>query len=212
MLRVLIAAIGLSWMALPALAGPLPVPPAPAGEVRPDQEVVTELSSLPAGAREFELFLLPEDGTRRLIRLSAECDVREQGVLWRMPKIEARTARLVLRVGRQEAEWESEPSAAFAVAPLGGQELARVREGRSEAGYPMKATPLRRTSTFGDAPRRAEISAGGELAGGAETSSAPLVGTPRSAHVARATTCEHGAEFTAPTTSAPAPAFIPLRN
>jgi hypothetical protein len=73
-------------------------------------------------------------GANRLDRLRLELPAGAREVRWRMPAVAARRARLVLRAGGEGGEWESAPSAPFALAALPEGELSRVLQGRSEAG------------------------------------------------------------------------------
>ncbi len=99
--------------------------------VREGAEYETVVAGLPAGIEEFELFLLVEDGPGRLVRLTAEREGGGGAVRWRMPRVGADRARLVLRAGGRFGETESEPSAAFAIEagePLGQAELLRAKD------------------------------------------------------------------------------------
>lgn len=91
-----VAFAGPAWAA--SFAPPLP----PAGATPPGAVVVTALPELPAGAYEFELFLVPDAGAP--IRVSAELPAGAREVHWRMPAVAARGARLVLRAGGEHAE------------------------------------------------------------------------------------------------------------
>lgn len=93
----------------------IPAPTAPTVAVHADQEVTTELAPLPGGVQEVELVLVLEDG-RRHVRVSPETHALGGRVTWRVPRIRATSARLVLRAGGDAGEWESAPSAEFRIA------------------------------------------------------------------------------------------------
>lgn len=99
----------------PSGAVRLPAPPAPDQAVRAGDEVVTIVPALPAGAREFELLLVPESGAE--IQVSPELPAGVHEVRWRVPRTAARSARLVLRAGGEQAEWESPASESFELVP-----------------------------------------------------------------------------------------------
>jgi hypothetical protein len=193
-----------------ALAAPFAPPAPPAGVVRPGTVVVTRLPALPIGAEEFELFLVPDSGSP--IRVSAELPAGAREVHWRMPAVAARHARLVLRAGGEHAEWESAPSAPFALAALPASELARVLRGRSEAGGHVESSAGAADSGLRAAPEAPSLAPGASLACVAEPSPPPIAApgengvarrdaAPCDAHPA----CTHRARSNSP-------AFKPLRN
>lgn len=95
-------------------AAALPAPAPPAGGIRAGDEVVTCVPRLPDGATEFELVLLPDQGPTIQVCPETPAGVRE--VRWRMPRLSVPRARLVLRAGGENVEWESPASAAFDLA------------------------------------------------------------------------------------------------
>ena len=124
---LLLAATAWSAPRIPAVA-----PPAVA---RPGAEYETALPALPAGVEECELFLLPEDGSGRAIRLTAEREAGEGPLRWRMPRIGAARARLVLRAGGRFGESESEISASFAIEAAAASGRAEVLRGAGELAW-----------------------------------------------------------------------------
>jgi hypothetical protein len=119
-------------LAAAAWSAPRIDPLVPPSTVRAGCEYETLVPALPAGVEEFELFLLPEDGSGRAIRLTPEREAADGPLRWRMPRIEAARARLVLRAGGRFGETESEPSALFAIEPAGSRELAEILRGEDE--------------------------------------------------------------------------------
>lgn len=122
----------------------------PPDRVRAGGWYETAIPKLPVAVEELELFLLPEDGSGRLLRLTPEREVHEGVLRWRMPRIRARSARLVLRAGGRFGETESEPSAAFTVVDPVAHRPAEVLRGTDEltwhfgepaAGAPALSSP-----------------------------------------------------------------------
>lgn len=93
----------------------LPSPVPPAGSVRPGDEVLTRIPTLPDAATEFEFVLVPDEGP--VIQVCPETPAGVREVRWRVPRMAARRARLVLRAGGEGREWESPCSAAFDIEP-----------------------------------------------------------------------------------------------
>ena len=207
-----VALLATALLAAPAAAAVrLPAPDPPAHAIRTGELVVTALPELPEGADEVELYLVPESGAPR-IRVSPERDAAEGRIVWRMPALSARRARLVLRAGGANAEGEPRASAAFDAAPPGEGELARALAGRSEAGFVLPA---------------GGAAAGPALASGGGPSLLPDPAAPRAAEDAPAPTLSaaapaagRGAPFPrAAARALPAgtplpatPAQVPLRN
>jgi hypothetical protein len=119
----------------------IPAPSAPAGCVQPGAEMTTVLGPLPASIHEVELYLVTDDG-ERFLRVSSETEARSGRIHWRMPRIHARSARLVLRAGSEHGEWESAPSAEFTVID-GAKDAASLRAaaiaGRLDESSPLAA-------------------------------------------------------------------------
>jgi hypothetical protein len=209
-LATLLALLALVAGSSRALAAPFAPPAPPAGVVQPGAMVVTALPPLPAGAREFELFLLPDSGTP--IRVSAELPAGAREVRWRMPAVAAGHARLVLRAGGEHFELESAPSASFALARLPADELLRVLRGRSEAGARIESCAGAAATGLSAAANAPSLSPGSSLAYVAERSPAPIPAPGESA-VARMDAATRDAR-PANTLHARSntPAFTPLRN
>jgi len=188
------------------LAPPVP----PAGLVPVGAFVVTELPPLPQGAYEFELFLVPDAGAP--VRVSSELPAGAREVRWRMPAVAARSARLVLRAGGDGAEWESAPSAPFALAELPAGELGRILGGRSEAGTELESSAGAAGAGLSATPDAPSLSSSMTVGSDAESSPGPLGAPDEDAHM------KHDARMTCarPTsalrTRSNSPARTPLRN
>ena len=178
----LFALVAALLIARGAGAASLPAPPAPTAPVPPGAVVVTAAPTLPAGVEEFELLLVPESGPA--IRVSAETRAGTRAIRWRMPAVASRRARLVWRVGGEQGEWESEPSAAFELAPLPEGERDRVLQGRSEAGVAIESAPGASVARFGVSTPPPVFSCGGEPAGAVESTAPPLA-LPRAVSLRR---------------------------
>jgi len=167
--RLLALLLPLMLLAPAAFAAELAAPLPPAGVVRSGDIVETRVEAIPAGTREFELFVLLDSG--QLVRVSAERDAREGRIVWRMPKLAARSARLVLRTGGAHGERESAPSPAFAIAAPEPSELAALRQGRSEAGHLLETPATGATSEWSTRPDHAELVMGRVVAPAVEAPS-----------------------------------------
>ena len=210
LLAALLVSLALVAGAGHAGAAPFAPPVSPAGVVPVGALVVTELPPLPAGAYEFELFLVPDAGAP--VRVSAELPAGAREVRWRMPAVAARSARLVLRAGGDGAEWESAPSAPFALAELPVGELSRILGGRSEAGAELESSARAAGAGLSATPDEPSISPGATL-GCAVESTPPLLDAPATQAVARqdeAVRC--GRPACAIRVRSNTPAFKPLRN
>jgi hypothetical protein len=218
--RVLLTALALLASLLlahprAAAADPrIPAPSAPAGIVAAGTELTTVLGPLPAGIHEVELYLVTDDG-ERFLRVSSETEARSGEIHWRMPRIHAHTARLVLRAGSEHGEWESAPSAEFTVsdgAKDAAGQLAAAIAGRLDDSSPLAAKdtlPCGWRSTRGDA----ELQTACVLDGAAEaprTRDADL--PPVSAVVVRVIIRRTTAiPSSAPSTLDSSPSQVPLR-
>jgi len=210
----LLAVLAAALLALPAgraMAAPVLAPPVPPSAViAPGEMVVTPVPALPADAEEFELILVPESGAP--IHVTAERRVGAREVRWRMPAVAARSARLVLRAGDEHEEWESAPSAPFALAGLPASELPRLLGGRSEAGVALESSAGAAAPGFGVAPDAPSLEPGSSPACVAAPESSPIA-APGENTLARGDAASRIAR------PAPAfhhrtrtPAFRPLRN
>lgn len=130
---------GLAWSA------PWIAPVAAPALVREGADYETVVPTLPAGIDEFELFLLIEDGPRRLVRLAPEREGRGGTVRWRMPRVGASRGRLVLRAGGRLSESESAPSEPFEIVRERQPRRAEVLRAREQIedlfGEPVAAAP-----------------------------------------------------------------------
>lgn len=116
-----------------------PAPPIPAVEAparaRPGGRYETTIPALPASVDECELFLLPDDGSGRMIQLTPEGEADEGPLRWTMPAVRATRARLVLRAGGRFREGESPPSAWFPVEAAPAPDRAEVLRGEHELAW-----------------------------------------------------------------------------
>lgn len=147
-LAALIVALGLLLAGVATSAPRIPAVTAPAS-VRVGEEIVTALPDLPAGVDECELFVVLEDGSNRAIRVSPEHEADEGPIRWRMPRVPAGPARLVLRAGGRFGETESAPSAVFAIESPAAERTELLRGatelawhfGEETAGEPAALVP-----------------------------------------------------------------------
>lgn len=107
---VAILLTGLLCLTLASRAGAFPGISSP-GTVTGGESVRTVVPKLPAGAREFELELVLDDGSERAV--SPELPAGVTVVTWRVPNVPVRGARLRLRVGGEHWERELALSNAF---------------------------------------------------------------------------------------------------
>jgi hypothetical protein len=107
----------------------------PPASVRAGAEYETAVPDLPAGVEEFELFLVPDDGSGRALRLTAEREAGDGPLRWRMPRVAASRARLVLRAGGRFGETESEASAPFAIEAPHAIERSELLRGADELAW-----------------------------------------------------------------------------
>jgi hypothetical protein len=207
-LATLLVAAACALLSLPATAAAMAPPAAPAARVVPGAMVVTAVPVLPPGAREFELLLLPDSGPA--IRVSPETPAGAREIRWRVPRLIAHRLRLVLRAGGENMEWESAPSAPFALAPPAAGELGRLIAGRSEAGYRIER-PGAPPSGLSSAADRDEIVAASTPPRAIQAPSAPGVAQ----RTAALFDCLRGrlahAAPRASRTTLRSPAFTPLR-
>jgi hypothetical protein len=209
-LAILLASSAALLASRPAAATPgIPAPAAPQFAARPGEEIVTTIPGLPAGAREFELVLLPDGGAP--IQVSPETPAGVRTVRWRMPRTYAGHARLELRSGGEREEWSSEPSAPFALAPMPPAEFARLVAGAAET----RAWPERVRSAcaaLDAASGREEVFRAGAAVRAAEPPPAPALELPSPSGK---TIVAAGESRPAPpirSNQSQAPSFRPLRN
>lgn len=200
---LLLAAFAQAAPRIPAVAAP--------ALVRVGERYETALPDLPEDARECELFLLPEDGSGRMIQLTPEREVEEGPLTWRMPRVHATRARLVLRAGGRFGEAESPPSEPFTVVTPRPPSRAEVLRGRAQLawhfGEPASSGPasLRPpgSAAFGIARRSPPA---------APPPHAPAAELPaRTRHASALLALAAGPDPSAPHPSR-RPAFVPLRN
>jgi hypothetical protein len=86
------------------------------GTLRAGGTARIEWRGLPADVEEMEL-LLSVEGRELPIRVTAQLAARTGVLLWRVPNVPARRARLTIRFGSEGEEYLAEPSAPFAILP-----------------------------------------------------------------------------------------------
>ena len=208
-LAPLLAALGLLLAAAAWSAPRIPAVTAPA-TVRHGEEYVTALPELPADVEECELILLLEDGSHRAIRLTPEREVFEGPLRWRMPRVSATRARLVLRAGGEFGEAESAPSEAFTIegpAPSRDQVLRGDTElawhfGQGAAAAPAALLPPGATTIA--------ASSGAIVAVEPQRDAGPEAPAPTAFTLAATDT--HSTTTPGARTRSRRPTFVPLRN
>jgi hypothetical protein len=100
------------------------VPPA-FGTVRAGETARIEWQGLPRGVEELEL-LLTIEGRALPIRVTPQLIARTGVILWRVPNLPSRRARLAVRYGLDGEEIEGEPGAAFEILPAAGEPPATL--------------------------------------------------------------------------------------
>lgn len=198
------------FVPISARAFVVPAPAAPREIVHAGERMQTALPVLPAGLAEVELFLAPDDGSGRLIRLTAESDARSNTLRWRMPEVAAASGRLVLRAGGADRELESAPSERFAIAHAPASEAARLREGRSGYGWSLlPATGAARAITA--PPGAAGFELGGRGTVATLDSRAPVARSPERISSRFEASVLPTSEIRCRSPRSNAPAFVPMR-
>ena len=113
------------------------------GTARGGEVTAAEWKGLPAGVDELEL-LLSVEGRELPVRLTPQLSPQPGLVLWRVPNIPSRRARLRLRFGLEGDEIESASSAEFEILPAENEPPAALAfhdgewwvENASAAGFP----------------------------------------------------------------------------
>ena len=200
-------------VAVPAVASAAPIIPAvaPPPLARIGETYVTQLPGLPAGVEECELFLLPDDGSGRMIQLTPEREADEGPLRWRMPRVRAKSARLVLRAGGRFGETESAPSAPFEIAAEAPPERAEILRGEDELAWHFGGPDHTGDASL-QSPGGATIGAAHNLSFAAEPPRGPVAELPARIHsVAGVAIAAVGLDGSAPLRSR-RPAFVPMRN
>jgi hypothetical protein len=95
------------------------------GTVRAGETATIEWRGLPSGVEELEL-LLTIEGRELPIRMTPRLAAQAGLLLWRVPNLPSRRARLAIRYGVNGEEIETEPGAAFEILPAKGEPLAAL--------------------------------------------------------------------------------------
>jgi len=193
--------------------GPTPRIPAvaPPASARVGERYETAVPELPAGVDECELFLLPDNGSGRMIQLTPERELEDAPLRWTMPPVRATRARLVLRAGGRFHESESAPSAYFAVEAALPPGRAEVVRGEAELAWHFGGDEAPEPVAFGPP--------GGAALGVARVVTLAAVAPEGPAAEPPARPREGDSSPAALATSDPSaphpsrrPAFVPLRN
>jgi hypothetical protein len=102
------------------LSAQVSVTPPVFGTVRAGETAKIEWRGLPGDVTELEL-LLTTEGRDLPIRVTPQLSARAGVLLWRVPNLPSRRARLTIRYGLDGDEIENEPSAAFEILPAAGE-------------------------------------------------------------------------------------------
>ena len=97
-----------------SLAAEVSVSPVPFGAVRAGEVAKTPWTGLPEGVQELEL-LLSVEGRQNPVRLTPQWSPRAGLLLWRVPNLPSRRARLSVRFGLDGEEVESAAGAPFEI-------------------------------------------------------------------------------------------------
>jgi len=89
--------------------------PDQAAGLRPGETVTVRWSGLPDEVEEFELLLLPDEGSDAFIRLSEEMNPRRRSWQWKVPNLPGTSARLEIRFSRGFGEEHGLRSEAFSI-------------------------------------------------------------------------------------------------
>ncbi|HKF44599.1 MAG TPA: hypothetical protein VKG01_15990 [Thermoanaerobaculia bacterium] len=143
------------------------------GTVRAGATAKLEWRGLPEEADELELLLSIEEHELP-IRLTSELSPRAGTLLWRVPNLPSRRARLTIRFGIEGEEIESVPSDVFEIRPSRDEPLASVvfRDGEWWAERKSES-PL--AGLRSDAPSRGRIQEERESPPCSGSSSTPLL-------------------------------------
>jgi hypothetical protein len=101
------------------------VAPPTFGTVRAGETARIQWQGLPRGVEELEL-LLSVEGRELPIRVTPQLAAEAGLVLWQVPNLPSRRARLAIRYGLDGEEVESEPGAAFEILPTDGEAPAAL--------------------------------------------------------------------------------------
>jgi hypothetical protein len=112
------------------LSAQVSVTPPVFGTVRAGETAKIEWQGLPRQVAELEL-LLTIEGLELPVRVTPQLAARAGVLLWRVPNLPSRRARLTIRYGLDGEETENAPSAPFEILPAAGEPPARLafREG-----------------------------------------------------------------------------------
>ena len=105
------------------LSAQVSVSPPVFGTVRAGDTARIEWRGVPGGVEELEL-LLTIEGRELPVRVTPQLAAGAGVLLWRVPNLPSRRARLTIRYGLDGEEIENEPSAPFEILPEEGEPLA----------------------------------------------------------------------------------------
>ncbi len=192
--------------------GPAPAIPAVTapGAVREGGRYETALPEFPAGVDECELFLLPDDGSGRMIQLTPEREVEDGPLRWTMPRVRATSARLVLRAGGRFGETEAPPSAPFAIEAGDPPGRAEVLRGEAEIAWHFGADVSAPTANLAAGATSIGFAVPASLT--AVASDGPAAEPPARARGGEAGLTPRGSPDPSMPHPSRRPAFLPLRN
>ena len=124
-MKPFLAAFILLASATATLHAQVAVSPPTFGTVRAGETARIEWQGLPRGVEELEL-LLSIEGRNLPIRVTPQLAAQAGLLLWRVPNLPSRRARLAIRYGLDGEEVESDPGAAFEILPAEGEAPAAL--------------------------------------------------------------------------------------
>jgi len=117
--RVLVA-LALMASGSAAIAADVSVAVPQFGTVRAGETAKIEWCGLPGDVEELEL-LLSVEGLEGPVRVTPQLSPRAGQLMWRVPNLPSRRARITIRFGLDGKEIESAPSARFEILPAGSE-------------------------------------------------------------------------------------------
>ncbi len=130
-MKPFLAALVLLAAASATLHAQVSVSPPTFGTVRAGETARIEWRGLPRGVEELEL-LLSIEGRESPIRVTPQLAAEAGLLLWQVPNLPSRRARLAIRYGLDGEEIEGEPGAAFEILPAAGEPPAALEFRRGE--------------------------------------------------------------------------------
>jgi hypothetical protein len=129
MTTTLRAAVLAALFATAAFASAPKVTLDPAGPYRGGEPVQVRWSGLPDDVLELEFLLVRDGRVDDVVRMTPQLDPNRGQFVWRVPRLGADGATLVLRAGNEEEENELAVSDPFSIAPAGAAAALSFRDG-----------------------------------------------------------------------------------